>query len=208
MVIVGLASVQAFQAGALSRLPSSSGRLSRGRGDCCVLSLRMSDSTRNEESAPKGWWNQLSRALFPSAEDRRKAEVEMRRRREGQRRPKLISVQAQVLSDVVRACCLHTQPDSNFTLPPQVDENKPASRYIPPEQSPSGRPGQVDISWERRVQVRSTSACEGMLRCDALASVHESAGKITLTTRPHTKNSLTLNDKATVCGRMKSSQKP
>jgi hypothetical protein len=35
--------------------------------------------------------------------------------------------------------------------PPQ-DEDKPASRYIPPELSPSGQ-SNVDISWERRVQV-------------------------------------------------------
>jgi hypothetical protein len=113
VALVGLASVQAWQAGALSRLPSV-------RGRCCVLShsLCMSDGTRNDESAPaeQGWWNlnQLSRALFPSPEERRKAEVEMRRRREGQRKPKPISVQAQV-SSALRACmlCDIALPDSS-----------------------------------------------------------------------------------------------
>ena len=38
-----------------------------------------------------------------------------------------------------------------LSQPPQ-DEDKPASRYIPPELSPSGQ-SNVDISWERRVQV-------------------------------------------------------
>jgi hypothetical protein len=104
--LVGLASVQAFQTGGFCRLPSAR------RGQGCVLSLRMCDDARKEASAsPKkateqsGWWNQLTRALFPSAEERRKAEVAMRRRGERRRSIKSINVQSQVRTcDVMSSC--------------------------------------------------------------------------------------------------------
>jgi hypothetical protein len=104
--LVGLASAQAFQTGGFCRL------LSARRGQGCVLSLRMCDDARKEASAPQkgateqsGWWNQLTRALFPSAEERRRAEVAMRRRGERRRSIKSINVQSQVRTcDVMSSC--------------------------------------------------------------------------------------------------------
>ncbi len=49
---------------------------------------------------------------------------------------------------------MHLYVSVVFSSQPPQDEDKPrpASRYIPPELSPSGQ-SNVDISWERRVQV-------------------------------------------------------
>ena len=104
LALVGLASVQAFQTGAL--LPWDR------RGQGVALSLRMCDDARKEASAPpkeateqSGWWNQLTQALFPSAEERRRAEVAMRRRGERRRSIKSINVQSQVRTcDVMSSC--------------------------------------------------------------------------------------------------------
>jgi hypothetical protein len=104
LALVGLASVQAFQTGAL--LPWDR------RGQGVALSLRMCDDARKEASAPlkkateqSGWWSQLTRALLPSAEERRKAEVAMRRRGERRRGIESINVQFQVRTfDVMLSC--------------------------------------------------------------------------------------------------------
>jgi hypothetical protein len=50
-----------------------------------------------------------------------------------------------------------------------AEDAKPAkSRYIPPEQSPSGQKGRVNIEWERRVQFEAMKNGIGVKQNDIL----------------------------------------
>jgi len=50
-----------------------------------------------------------------------------------------------------------------------AEDAQPAkSRYIPPEQSPSGQKGRVNIEWERRVQFEAMKNGNGVKQNDIL----------------------------------------
>ena len=81
-----------------SGVPSSTRGSSLGR-----LHMRDGKGTKDAQvtkDAPEqqqgGWMSDIARMFFPSEEERRKAEVEMRRRREGRTRRDSKSVVAQV----------------------------------------------------------------------------------------------------------------
>jgi hypothetical protein len=111
-------------------------------------------------------WSQWTRALFPSAEEQRKAEVAMRRRGERGRSIKYINVQSQVRTCGVMLACAPLYASVVVSSQPPQDEDKPAShsrsrsQYIPPQLSPRGQ-SKVDVSWERRLQVcpESSKSC-------------------------------------------------
>jgi hypothetical protein len=94
-----------FKVAPLKLLPSNGGVCAPRPG--LTRAINMCEKTPPSEA---GWWRQLTTALFPSAEERRKAEVEWRRRQEGRRRVDPLPKKVVHLRVFIIACTKRASP--------------------------------------------------------------------------------------------------
>ena len=106
----------------------------RTRGRTARMSQRLPETEPEEE---RDWWRRLAGDLFPKAqtpEEKRRREVAAQRRRD-------------------KAARRAPNPYLARNLPAQEEETqKPVGNYIPPEDCPSGRLGEINIVQEQKIQ--------------------------------------------------------
>ena len=128
------------------------------RGRTARMSQRLPQTEPEEQ---RDWWKRLAGDLFPKTQtpkEKRIREVAAQRRRD-------------------KAAHLAPNPYLARNLPAQEEETqKPLGNYIPPEDCPSGRLGEINIVQEQKIQFEAQQRGNRLRQLDILTETLKREG--------------------------------